>query len=57
MYDAAELAIRAIGNASEGLRTRVSPRLADYAGKLLAAVTDGSIGEVGVDSALAMALL
>ena len=53
-YDAAELALRAIGNASEGLRTRVSPRLADYAGKLLAAVTDGSIGEVGVDSALAL---
>ena len=32
----------------------MSPRLADYAGKLLAAVTDGSIGEVGVDSALAL---
>ena len=53
-YDAAELAIRAIGNASEGLRTRVSPRLADYAGKLLSAVTGGSIGELGVDSTLAL---
>ena len=53
-YDAAELAIRAIGNASEGLRTRVSPRLADYAGKLLSVVTGGSIGELGVDSTLAL---
>lgn len=53
-YDAAELALRALGQASEGLRTRVSPHLADYAGKLLSAVTDGSIGELGVDSALTL---
>ena len=53
-YDAAELAIRALGSASEGLRRRVSPRLADYAGKLLAAVTGGSVGALGVDSALAL---
>lgn len=53
-YDAAELAIRALGCASEGLRCRVSPRLADYAGKLLSAVTGGSVGELGVDSALAL---
>ena len=53
-YDAAELAIRALGSASEGLRRRVSPRLADYAGKLLSAVTGGSVGELGVDSALAL---
>lgn len=53
-YDAAELAIRALGSASEGLRRRVSPRLADYAGKLLSAVTGGSVGALGVDSALAL---
>lgn len=53
-YDAAELALRALGQASEGLRTRVSPHLADYAGKLLSAVTDGSVGELGVDSTLAL---
>ena len=56
-YDAAELAIRALGSASEGLRRRVSPRLADYAGKLLSAVTGGSVGELGVDSALALKIL
>ena len=53
-YDAAELAIRALGSASEGLRRRVSPRLADYAGKLLSAVTGGSVGALGVDSELAL---
>ena len=53
-YDAAELALQALSKASEGLRTRVSPRLAEYAGRLLSAVTGGSIGEVGVDSALAL---
>lgn len=53
-YDATELAIRAIANASEGLRTRVSPRLASYAGKLLDVVTGGSVGELGVDGELAL---
>lgn len=53
-YNATELAMRAIENASAGLRTRVSPRLASYAGKLLAAVTGGSAGELGIDGALTL---
>ncbi|MBQ6892598.1 MAG: AAA family ATPase [Clostridia bacterium] len=56
-YAAAELAMRAIGNASEGLRTRISPRLAEYAGKLLSVMTDGKYSDIGVDSEMAMTFL
>ena len=56
-YAAAELAMRAIENASQGLRRRVSPRLAAYAGKLLSVMTDGKYSELGVDSEIAMTYL
>ena len=56
-YDAAELAMRSIENASAGLRTRISPRLADYAGKLMAVMTDGKYSELGVDGAITLSYL
>lgn len=56
-YAAAELAVRAIENASQGLRSRVSPRLAEYAGKLLSVLTDGKYSELGVDGAITMTYL
>ena len=56
-YAAAELAMRSIENASAGLRTRVSPRLADYAGKLMAVMTDGKYSELGVDGAISLSYL
>ena len=56
-YAAAELAMRSIENASAGLRTRISPRLADYAGKLMAVMTDGKYSELGVDGAITLSYL
>lgn len=56
-YDAATLAIKSIENASRGLRTRVSPRLAEYAGKLLSVMTDGKYTEIGVDDEMNMTFL
>jgi len=56
-YAAAELAMRSIENASQGLRTRVSPRLAEYAGKLLSVMTDGKYAELGVDGEMALTFL
>ncbi len=56
-YRAAELAIRSIENASQGLRTRVSPRLAEYAGKLLSVLTGGRYTEIGVDGEMNMTFL
>ena len=56
-YDAAALAIKSIENASRGLRTRVSPRLAEYAGKLLSVLTDGKYTEIGVDDEMNMTFL
>ncbi len=56
-YKAAELAMRSIENASQGLRTRVSPRLAEYAGKILSVLTDGRYTEIGVDSEMNMTFL
>lgn len=56
-YAAAELAARSIENASAGLRTRVSPRLAEYAGKLLAVMTDGKYSALGVDGEMALTFL
>ncbi len=56
-YAAAELAVRAIENASQGLRRRVSPRLAEYAGKLLSVLTDGKYSELGIDGEMAMTYL
>ena len=56
-YAAAELAMRSIENASVGLRTRISPRLAEYAGKLLSVMTDGKYSDIGVDSEMAMTFL
>ncbi|MBQ8836322.1 MAG: AAA family ATPase [Clostridia bacterium] len=53
-YAAAELAMRSIENASTGLRTRISPRLAEYAGKLLSVMTEGKYTDIGVDSEMAM---
>lgn len=53
-YEAAELAIRSIANASEGLRTRISPRLAEYAGKLMGVMTDGKYTDIGVDTTLGL---
>ncbi len=53
-YEAAELAIRSIANASEGLRTRISPRLAEYAGKLMGVMTDGKYTDIGVDTSLGL---
>ena len=48
-YAAATLAMSAIEKASAGLRTRVSPRLAEYAGKLMNVMTNGKYSEFGVD--------
>lgn len=56
-YAAAELAMRSIENASAGLRTRVSPHLAEYAGKLLSVMTDGKYTDLGVDGEMAMTYL
>lgn len=56
-YAAAELAMRSIENASAGLRTRVSPRLAEYAGKLMAVMTNGKYTELGVDGAITLSYL
>ncbi len=56
-YAAAELAIRSIENASQGLRGRVSPRLAEYAGKLLSVLTDGKYNALGIDGEMAMTYL
>ena len=56
-YKAAELAIRSIENASQGLRTRVSPRLAEYAGKLLSVLSGGRYTEIGVDGEMNMTFL
>ena len=56
-YAAAELAMRSIENASAGLRTRVSPRLADYAGKLMSVMTEGKYTELGVDGAITLTYL
>ena len=56
-YAAAELAMRSIENASAGLRGRVSPRLADYAGKLMAVMTDGKYSEFGVDGAISLSYI
>lgn len=54
---AIEMAQTAIEHASDGLRTRVSPRLADTAGKLMQLMTDGRYGELGVDNSLRMTFL
>ncbi|MBE6679764.1 MAG: hypothetical protein E7598_04490 [Ruminococcaceae bacterium] len=56
-YAAAELAMRSIANASEGLRTRISPRLAEYAGKLMGVMTDGKYTEIGVDSEMGLTFI
>ncbi len=56
-YAAAELAMRSIENASAGLRTRVSPRLAEYAGKLMQVMTDGKYSELGVDGSITLTYL
>ena len=56
-YAAAELAMRSIENASTGLRTRISPRLAEYAGKLLSVMTEGKYSDIGVDSEMSMTFL
>ena len=56
-YAAAELAIRSIGKASSGLRTRISPRLAEYAGKLMGVMTDGKYTELGVDGEISLTYL
>ena len=56
-YEAAELAMRAIAGASEGLRTRISPRLAEYAGKLLGVMTDGKYTDIGVDTSLGLTFM
>ena len=56
-YDAASLAIRSIENASKGLRTRISPHLAEYAGKLLSVLTSGKYTEIGVDDEMNMTFL
>ncbi|MBQ7660717.1 MAG: AAA family ATPase [Clostridia bacterium] len=55
--EATMLAQTALENASEGLRTRISPRLASSAGKLLRAITDGRYEELGVDNDLGMTFL
>lgn len=56
-YAAAELAMRSIENASTGLRTRISPRLAEYAGKLMGVMTEGRYTEIGVDGELGMTFM
>ena len=56
-YAAATLAISSIENASSSLRTRVSPRLAEYAGKLMGIMTEGKYSEFGVDGEMAMTYL
>ena len=56
-HAATELAMRAIENASEGLRKRVSPHLAEFAGKLMGVMTDGKYTDIGVDSEMNMTFL
>lgn len=56
-YSAAELAMRAITNASQGLRTRISPHLAEYAGKLMGVMTDGKYSDIGVDAEMGMTFI
>ncbi len=56
-YKAAELAIAAITNASVGLRTRISPSLADYAGKLMSIMTDGKYADIGVDAEMGLTFI
>ena len=56
-YAAAELAMRSIENASAGLRTRISPHLAEYAGKLMSVMTDGKYNEFGVDGTISLTYL
>ncbi len=53
-YAAISLAIASIERASEGLRMRVSPQLAKYAGEMLSVMTDGRYTELGVDGALTL---
>lgn len=53
-YAATSLAIASIERASEGLRARVSPRLAKYAGEMLSVMTDGRYAELGVDGAFTL---
>ncbi len=56
-YEAAALAMRSLENASAGLRTRVSPRLAEYAGKLMGVMTEGKYTELLVDGDMALTFL
>ncbi len=56
-YAAASLAMRSIEHASAGLRTRVSPRLAEYASKLFSIMTNGKYTDIGVDGEMAMTFI
>ena len=55
--DAYLLACEKLGEASENLRTSVSPRLASDAAKLMAHITDGKYTEIGVGGDLGMTAL
>jgi len=48
------LAYEKLSNAGEALRRSISPRLSEYAGKLMARVTDGRYTAIGVDTSLNM---
>lgn len=56
-YAAATLAMSAIEKASAGLRTRISPHLAEYAGKIMSVMTDGKYNEFGIDGEMALTYL
>lgn len=49
-HNAYQLAYDALSAAGEGLRDTVSPRLSEYAGKIMSSITSGKYGSVGVDN-------
>lgn len=53
-HDAYMLAAEAITSSGENLRRRIAPRLADYACKMISAMTDGKYKSIGVSGQLDM---
>lgn len=53
-YDAYRLAYEKLTEAGETMRSSISPRLSDAAGRLMESVTEGKYRELGVDGTLGM---
>lgn len=53
-HDAYQLAYESLSAAGEGLRDTVSPRLSEYAGKIMSSITDGKYETVGVDGQMGL---